>query len=165
MPRIAVDVNALVEDLLADSRFTAGRGEWTASFFSTARVETEGKEPEQIGDCLWLENPGIRAGPAHSRIAGVEGFPDRFIRHSCGVEFRHVEVVAKEVTRAGPIGRSGGCRQTHQTRLFIDEVAVLRGGRAGCTPRLVKGCADHFCFFAGGDYVVDGFRTSGDRDV
>src|SRR6185369_15191302 len=118
MPRIAIDVDALVEDLLADFGFTARRGEWAAAFFSTTRVETERKEAEQIGDCLWLENHGIHAGLKNLWIACVECFADRFVRDACGVEFRDVEVVAKEVTRTRAIGCSRSCGQTHQSRLL-----------------------------------------------
>src|SRR5262245_12684719 len=115
MPRIAVDVYALVEDLLADFRFTTERGELAATFFSTPCVETESKEPEQIGDSLRFENHGIGAGLEYMWIPSIECFADRFVRNARGVEFGNVEVVAKEVTGTGPVGCSGYGRQTHQT--------------------------------------------------
>src|SRR5262245_55787945 len=124
MPRVAIDVDALVEDLLTDFGFTSGGGERAATFFSAACVETKSEKPEQIGDCLWLENHWIGAGLEHTRIASVERFTYRFVGDARGVEFRNVEVVAKKVTGTGPIGRSGGGRQTHETRLLVDEVAV-----------------------------------------
>ena len=97
MPRIAVDVDAFVEDLLADFCLSARRGEWTASFFSTASVEIESEEPEQIGDCLRLENRRIDTGFEHARITRVERFANRFVGDARGVEFRNVEMVAQEV--------------------------------------------------------------------
>src|SRR6185369_1732800 len=165
MPRIAVDVDALVEDLLTDFCFTAGRGERAATFFSASCVETKSEKTEQISDCLWLENHWIDAGIEHTWIASLECFPDRFVCDTRGVEFCNVEVVAKEVTGTGSVGCSGCGRQTHETRLLVDEVAVLCGGGAGRAACLVEARADHFCFFARGDHVVDGPRASSDGDV
>ncbi len=98
MPRIAVDVYALVEDLFAEFRLAAGRGKRTAAFFSTACVETESEEPEQIGDCLRFENRRINAGFEHTRIARIQRFANRFVRDASGVEFRDVEMVSQEVS-------------------------------------------------------------------
>src|SRR5689334_16345540 len=110
MPRIAVDVYALVADLLAEFRFAAGRGERTPTFFSTACVETECKEPEQIGNCLRLENRRINTGLEHARVASIKCFADRFVCDARGVEFRNVKMVAKKVTGTGAIGCSGSGR-------------------------------------------------------
>src|SRR6185503_7232409 len=110
MPRIAVDVYAFVEDLLAQFRLSARRGERAAALFSTPCVETESKEPEQIGYGLRLQNRGIHAGLENSWVASVQRFANRFVRYARGVEFRNVEVVAEEVTRARAVGCSGGGR-------------------------------------------------------
>src|SRR5215813_14220275 len=144
MPRIAVDVNALVENLLSDFALTTECAERAATFFSTPCVETKSEEPEQIGDCLGLENHGIDAGIEHPGIARIECFADRFVRNARGVEFGNVEVVAEEVTGTGPVGCSGSGRQTHKTRLLVDEVAVLGSVGARCATRLVETRADHF---------------------
>jgi hypothetical protein len=39
--RVAIDVNLLVEELLAEARLAAGRGEGVASLFGAARVEAK----------------------------------------------------------------------------------------------------------------------------
>src|ERR1044072_9480650 len=109
MPRIAVNVDALVEDFFPKLRFATRQREWTTSFFSTPRVKTERKESEQVGNCLRFENHRICARLEHSRIASIERFANRFICDTSSIEFADVEVVAQEVTGTGGVrcSRSG----------------------------------------------------------
>ena len=116
---------------LAEFRFTAGRGEWTASFFSTASVKTESKEPEQVGHCLWLEYHRIDAGFEHARITSIERFANRFVCDASGVEFRDIKVIAKKISGTGPSGVRAVVDKLTEARLFVDEVAVLRGRSTG----------------------------------
>ena len=69
MPRIAVNIQPLVEDLLADFRLTTRRGKRTAPFFSTARVETERELAHEIRNGLRFEYRRIHSGFQHARIA------------------------------------------------------------------------------------------------
>ena len=109
MPRIAVDVDAFVEDLLAEFRFAARR--------------ENGLRPSSAlrASKLKAKNPSRSATACGSRIAGyTPGSSTRGLRASSalriaspatrGVEFRNVEVIAKKVTGAGSVGCSGRCR-------------------------------------------------------
>src|ERR1041384_7846074 len=100
MPRIAVDVDAFVEDLFTEFGLAAGRGKRTTTFLSTARVETKRKKPEQIGNGLRFENRRIHAGFEHARISRFDGFANRFVCDAGGIEFRHVEMVPQKVAGA-----------------------------------------------------------------
>src|SRR6185503_16495989 len=108
MPRIAVDVDAFVEDLFAEFGLAAGSGERTAPFFSTASIEAEREEPEQICDCLWLEYRGINAGFENARVTSVECFANRFVGNTRGIEFRHIEVITKKIPGTRAVRCSGG---------------------------------------------------------
>src|SRR6185369_2406668 len=100
MPRITVDVYAVIENLLPEFCFAAGSGERAAAFFSTPCVESKSEKPQQIRNCLRLENRRIHAGFKHTRIASFKCFADRFVGDARTVEFRNVEMIAEEVTGA-----------------------------------------------------------------
>src|ERR1700752_4420206 len=165
MPRIAIDVDSLVEDLFADFRFTTRQREWTATLFSTPRVKTESKEPQQVGYCLRFENHGIRARLENFRIASLEGFANCFIGDASSVQLANVMVVAQKVTGARAIDCSCSGRQAHQARLFVDEVAVLCRRSTGFSACLVESGANHFRLFASRNDPVDFFGASRDGNV
>src|SRR5262245_34189545 len=121
MPRVAVNIQPFVKDLLAHLRLVTGSGKRTAPFFGTTRVETESKLAHEISDCLWFEYRGIDAGLEHARIPGIERFTNRFVGDASGVEFRDVEMVAQEISRTGPIRRAGSHSQTHQTTSIVNK--------------------------------------------
>src|SRR6185295_15501069 len=125
MPRIAINIDALVKDLFAELRLATRQREWTTSFFSTPGVKTERKKSQQVGNCLRFENHGICARLENSRVARIERFANRLIGDASRVEFADVKVVAQEVTGTGSVRGSCSGRQTHQTRSLVDEVAVL----------------------------------------
>ena len=109
MPRVAVDVYALIENLFAEFCFSICRRKRTASFFSTACIEIESHKAGQIGNCLWLENRRINAWLQYAWITRVESLANRFVGDASSVEFCDVEMVSQKVSRTGPIVRSCSC--------------------------------------------------------
>ena len=62
MPGIAVNVDALVKNLLTDFGLSPWRRKRTASLFSTASVKTKAKESKEVSDGLRLEYRRIDSG-------------------------------------------------------------------------------------------------------
>ena len=98
MPWVAINVDALVKNLLTDFGLSTRRGERTATLFSAARVEIELKESDEIGDCLRFENRWINSRLQHARITRVESFANGFVCDARRVEFRNVEMVSQKVS-------------------------------------------------------------------
>ena len=98
MPRIAVDVYALVKNLFTDFRLSTRRRKRTTTFFRTARVKTKSKRAEQIRDCLRLEDHGICSRIERPRITCIECFANCFSGDAGSIEFGNVEMIAEEVT-------------------------------------------------------------------
>src|ERR1700754_172853 len=165
MPRIAVDIDALVEDFLAQLCLASRRGKWTPAFFRTARVKTERKEPEQIRDGLWFEYRRVNAGFEHSRTACIECFTNRFVGDTRSIEFGNVEMITQEVTGAAAVRCARGRCQTHQTRSFVSEVSVLCCRCSRGSTRLVKTRANDFRFFTRSNHIVDCLCARGDGNV
>src|SRR4026209_1414823 len=115
MPRIAINSNALIEDLFTDFSLTARQREGAVSFFSIPRVKTECKEPKQVGHGLRLKNYRICTGFENSRIPCIECFANCFVRNVTRIEFAYVEMVTQEISRTRSIWCARCCCQTHQT--------------------------------------------------
>src|ERR1700752_5525065 len=111
MPWIAVDVQALIEDLFADSGLPTRRRQRTATFFGAASVEIEREEAQQICHRLRFKNRRIYSGFHYAGTAPAGSFEDRFARDTSSIKLSNIKMVAEKIARAAAVLRPGRGRQ------------------------------------------------------
>ena len=113
MPRIAVDRDLVVKDLLTETRSSADLRVHTATFVGVPGVEGEAEISYQIRNSLRLEDHGINSRIDGSRISAFERLADRFTSDPICIELRNVVVTPEKISRACSVRRSRRNRQTH----------------------------------------------------
>ena len=102
MPGIAIDIEALIENRLAELGLAAGSRIRTAALIGAARIEAE---LDQVVRRLRFQDDGINARFKRARVFGGERLLDGFPADAGGIEFGHVKMVPQEITRAAAVGR------------------------------------------------------------
>src|SRR6266849_2313738 len=102
MPGIAIDIEALIENRLAEFGLSAGSGIRAAALVGAARIEAE---PDEVVRRLRFQDDGINARFKRARVFGGERLLDGFPADTGGIEFGHVKMVAQVITRAAAVGR------------------------------------------------------------
>ena len=147
MPRIAVDRDPFVKDLVAETRSAADFRINAAALIGVAGVECETEIPDKIGNGLRFEDHCVNARIDRPGIPAFEGLSDRLTCDAIGIELRNVVVAAKKVARARAVRRSRSNRKADVRRSFKVEVAVLRRRAAGLGTCGVKAGSDHLVLF------------------
>jgi len=92
MPRVAVNVDAIVEDFFSDPCFPVFRRVRTAAFIGAAGIEAEA---EQVVGGLGFEDDGVGAGVEQTRVFGGDGFLNGFSANAGRIQLGDVKVVAE----------------------------------------------------------------------
>ncbi len=103
MLRIAVQVDALVEQGLPDARLAVLGREGAPSFVCRPRIEAVGQETHQIGHCLGLEDDRVDARFDALRLLRPNRLAHRLPGDPLHVQACEIEVIASEVSRTGAI--------------------------------------------------------------
>src|SRR5713101_4475501 len=162
MPGIARDIEALIENRLAEFGLAAGSRIWTAALIGAARIEAEF---EKVVRRLRFQDDGINARFKRARVFGGQRLLDGFPADAGGIEFGHVKMVAQKITRAAAVGRPRGYGEADQARATVMEIAMLRGGTGGRAARVMKSGSDDSFFFTRANNLIHGLGPSGERNI
>src|SRR6185503_15866419 len=154
MPGVTKNIDAFVENLLAQPGFSCGRGVGAAAFISAAGIEAKA---EQVVGGLGLQDNGINTRLEGMRILRLKRLSDGFAANARRVEFRHVEMIAQEIAGTSSIRRARRHREADQTRSMVMEVAVLGGRCHRVTVRVMKTGPDDLLLLARVNDFVNGF--------
>ena len=100
MPRVAIDVDALVEDLFPDLGLAPGSRIRAAALIGAPRIEAQA---DQIVSRLGFKNNGIDPRFKCVRIFRGQRLFDGFPANSPGVELRNIKMVAEKITGAASV--------------------------------------------------------------
>src|SRR5215472_2623204 len=145
MPRIAVEIETLVEDLFADLCAAVRRRVRAAAFVGAAGIEPE---LDEIASSLSFENHRINARLECARVARGQGFVDGLASDAIRIELSDIEMGAQKITRTAAIGRSSGNGEANQTGAFVMKVPVASGEPMSAAAGMMESGADHFMFLA-----------------
>src|SRR5204863_2220147 len=127
--RVAVQVQAFVEQLLAHARLAVLRRERAATFLGGAGVEGRGQKAEQVGNRLRLENYRVRRGLDRLRVLRTDRLADRLFRDVLCIQSGEIEVVAGVIPRSGSVGAA--CRDAEAGVAGAEVAPVPVRGRRG----------------------------------
>ena len=127
MLRIAVQIDALVEQGLADARLAVLGREGAPSFVCRPRIEAVGQETHEIGHRLGLEDDRVDARFDALRLLRPNRLAHRLSGDPLYVQAREIEVIACEVPRTGAI--SAARREAEAALAGSEEPAVAVGRR------------------------------------
>src|SRR5829696_5097428 len=138
MRRVAIQVQPLVDQRLADARLPVLSGKRAAPLVSGSRVEAAGQEPDEISDGLRLEDDRVDAWLDRLRLARSDCLANSLIDDVLRIEACEIEVIGGEVPRPGAICAAGGDTEPRASRSEVAPVAVGGGDRHRGTAGAVK---------------------------
>src|SRR5579859_1724901 len=152
MPRIAVEVDLLVKDPLADFSFAPGRSVRAAAFVGAPGVEAKADE---IARRLCFQNHCICPRIECAGILRTEGLLDGFASDAFGVELCNIKMVAQEIARAGAARGPGGDGEAGQAAALVMKIPVPGSKPTGRAVGVVEPRTDDALLFTGANDVVD----------
>src|SRR6266581_168489 len=162
MPGIAIDVEALIKNRLAEFGLPAGSRIRAAALIGAARIEAE---PDEVVRRLRFQDDGINARFKRARVFGGERLLDGFLADASGIEFGHVKMVPQEIARAAAVGRPRGYGEADQARATVMEIAMLRGGTGRRAAGVMKPGSDDSFFFTRANNFFHGLGPRGERNI